>query len=647
MTKKTPIIIGISDVVNRSLEVGDVGAGAVEPLEMMLRAVRGALVDAGGGGEGGDEGERCRRFGKVGKLGMLSRCVDDVRVVRSWTWVYGDVCGGVLEGVRRFGGGDEFGDGDGDGDGGDTKVYMEESDHGGNSPVRMLDEACRRVARGESRVAVVVGGEALGSCELGFLFLFSFFWFFKGRLFLGMEGVGRDEDEDEDEDEVGEQDLGEIDNLYPFFHVVSSVTKTGTYPQHWRPPAGDPRKILALPEGVETPGTIHSIGLPIHIYPLFENAFRALRHQSQGENHAESAKLYAQFAKIAAGNEYAWNKEQAGGLDEEKIRTVGKRNRMICWPYPLLMNAFNNVNMAACCIVTSVEFAREVGISEDKWIYPLGGAGMRERENFWERPNFYSSEALETSLDSAMSVSGLKTEDIDLFDLYSCFPIVPKLAAHHLKIPFLDPPKPITLLGGLTYFGGAGNNYSLHAVTEMVRQLRKKRTQTQTSRKENEKASHGLILANGGVLTYQHVICLSTQPRSDGKQYQDGNPCPDVVQSSPVLRSMEPPQSQHGRGSSDGLNIVGAEGVGSGVWEAFVETYTVQFSRTNEPEIGYVVGRLKKDGRRFVANVEDEKTLGNLVKDAAGEEVIGKNGWVWMEEGGKRNLFGFEMGARL
>lgn len=37
----------------------------------------------------------------------------------------------------------------------------------------------------------------------------------------------------------------------------------------------------------------------------------------------------------------------------------------------------------------------------------------------WERPNFYSSEALETSLDAALDVSGLKTDDINLFDLYS------------------------------------------------------------------------------------------------------------------------------------------------------------------------------------------------------------------------------------
>ena len=45
---------------------------------------------------------------------------------------------------------------------------------------------------------------------------------------------------------------------------------------------------------------------------------------------------------------------------------------------PLLMNAFNNVNLAAACILTSTEYATELGIPEDKWIYPLGGAGTRD-----------------------------------------------------------------------------------------------------------------------------------------------------------------------------------------------------------------------------------------------------------------------------
>jgi hypothetical protein len=48
---------------------------------------------------------------------------------------------------------------------------------------------------------------------------------------------------------------------------------------------------------------------------------------------------------------------------------------------PLLMNAFNTVNLSSACIVTTTEFARQLQIPEDKWIYPLGGAGFKEREH--------------------------------------------------------------------------------------------------------------------------------------------------------------------------------------------------------------------------------------------------------------------------
>jgi len=45
---------------------------------------------------------------------------------------------------------------------------------------------------------------------------------------------------------------------------------------------------------------------------------------------------------------------------------------------PLLMNAFNNVNMAGTCILTSTAYASELGIPESQWIYPLGGAGTSD-----------------------------------------------------------------------------------------------------------------------------------------------------------------------------------------------------------------------------------------------------------------------------
>jgi hypothetical protein len=91
-----------------------------------------------------------------------------------------------------------------------------------------------------------------------------------------------------------------------------------------------------------------------------------------------------------------------------------------------------------------------------------------------------------------------------------------------LGLPILESPKPITLLGGLTSFGGAGNNYSMHALTDMVRHLRNGNDKT------------GLILANGGVVTYQHVVCLSKTAPSRNKSYPEKNPLPEYVTDIPV-----------------------------------------------------------------------------------------------------------------
>jgi hypothetical protein len=40
---------------------------------------------------------------------------------------------------------------------------------------------------------------------------------------------------------------------------------------------------------------------------------------------------------------------------------------------PLLMNAFNDVNIAGACLLTSTDCAERMGISREKWIFPLGG----------------------------------------------------------------------------------------------------------------------------------------------------------------------------------------------------------------------------------------------------------------------------------
>jgi hypothetical protein len=274
------------------------------------------------------------------------------------------------------------------------------------------------------------------------------------------------------------------------------------------------------------------------------------------------------------------------------------------------MNAFNTVNLASALILTSVSTAKSLNIPSSKWIYPLGGAGTQDSSEFWLRPNFYTSPSIARSIDTALSVTNTNKKDLDLIDIYSCFPIVPKIAATHLGLPITGGEKPLTLLGGLTSFGGAGNNYSMHALTEMTRQLRA------------GKGNKGLVLCNGGVLSYQYVVVLSTEEREKGA-YPLENPLPEILQDGevPVLADE-------------------AEG------EAVVETYTVEFNRDGNPARGHVVGRLKGDGKRFLANHGDEETLRQM---AGGKgEIVGKSGWVWQDEKKKgRGLFAFDKPAKL
>ena len=123
----TPIIIGVGDVKNRSPKVDD----AIEPMQLMLQAITRALEDSTTSHSLAEE---------------LKSNIDSVSVVASWTWPYADLPGLLAEklGIHP-----------------QHKIY---SAHGGNQPIKLVDEAARRVSRGECKVAVVTGGEALASC---------------------------------------------------------------------------------------------------------------------------------------------------------------------------------------------------------------------------------------------------------------------------------------------------------------------------------------------------------------------------------------------------------------------------------------------------------------------------------------------------
>ena len=76
----------------------------------------------------------------------------------------------------------------------------------------------------------------------------------------------------------------------------------------------------------------------------------------------------------------------------------------------------------------------------------------------------------------------------------------------------------------------------------------------------------------------------------------------------------------------------------------------MEFSRDNQPLRGHVVGRLKSNGHRFLANHADAPTLRQLASWEV--EPVGRAGWVWTggdrhRSGKRRNVFSFERRARL
>jgi acetyl-CoA acetyltransferase len=128
MAPGIPIVVGVGDIKNRSQKVED----AIEPVQLMLRATFKALKDANLSSAAADR---------------LQSNIDSVGVVNTWTWNYPDLPGLLSKKL------------------GVQPRYKTLSHHGGDSPAKLFDDAARRIALGESKVAIVTGGEALASRE--------------------------------------------------------------------------------------------------------------------------------------------------------------------------------------------------------------------------------------------------------------------------------------------------------------------------------------------------------------------------------------------------------------------------------------------------------------------------------------------------
>jgi acetyl-CoA C-acetyltransferase len=414
---------------------------------------------------------------------------------------------------------------------------------GGNSPQYLINHLCERIARGEADFALAVGAEFLGSLMKRL----------EAHDFRGWEA-----DADDPEGEG----------------------------PHW---VGDGRP------GVSPIEAAHGLSHPVNTYPLFENALRARDGRSLADHQKHLGRLFAPFTKVAAANPDAWFPIERTA---DELVTVTPKNRMIGYPYPKYLNAIMQVDQSAGVLICSVRKARELGVPESRWVFLHGCADAHDLWYPLDRQNYHSSPAMRLTGRRALDMAGIEVADLSHIDLYSCFPSAVQVGAEELGLA-LDDPRGLTVTGGLPYFGGPGNNYSMHAVVTLMARLRA------------QPGSWGLSTANGWFLTKQSTGVYSTTPFEGPWERED----PAVIQRE-IDALPHPAVAEHPEGP------------------AVIETYTVVHAR-DRYRMGIVIGRDEHD-RRFVAHTpDDEATL----KDLESREGVGRTGRVSRHPDGKRNLF--------
>lgn len=487
MANDYPVIVGVGQVTNRAKDLRE----AREPLDLMAEAARNAEEDAG-------------------VSGLLAKA-DSVRVVSVLSWPSQDPPADLAARAGAPPG---------------ERVY---TTIGGNTPQWLVNETAEAIVKGDVRLALLAGAEAMHSLRL--------------------------------------------------------ARKAGQQPD-WTPRgrpkanAGDARL------GISELENLHGANQAITVYPLFENALRAHLGRSIEEHQRALGELCARFTAVAAQHPNAWFPQARSA---QELATVSQENRMVSFPYPKYMNAILDVDQSAALIMTAASAARELGIPEDRWVYLHGCGDAAEHWYVTERVNYYSAPAIRIAGRRALSMAGASVDDIAEFDLYSCFPSAVQLGRDALGIA-ADDPRPLTVTGGLPYFGGPGNNYTMHGIATMTERLRAQPDQL------------GLVSGLGWWAT-KHAIGV----------YGARRPAHDWSRADPKVDQAEVDAMPH------------AELAAAADGPATVETYTVSYDRDGAPQLGIVIGLLD-DGRRFIANVPADDRA--LLDAMTSREFVGARGAV-------------------
>lgn len=360
--------------------------------------------------------------------------------------------------------------------------------------------------------------------------------------------------------------------------TVARLAKAGQAPD-W--PAADPERAAdEVLEGERAASTDAEMAVgmiaPIMAYPLIENAIRAARGTAPAEHLRRIATLWSRFSDVAAAQPAAWSPK---AYTSDELATPSPANRQVTFPYTKLLNSNIQVDQGAAVVLASAAAAEALGVPRDRWVFVHAGARATDEWFVSERHDLARSPAIRACGEALFAHAQIAAADLGPVDLYSCFPAAVGLAADALGLPLDDPGRPLTCTGGLTFFGGPGNNYATHGIVAVARALR-----------DAPPGTLGLSTALGWYAT-KHALGLYGN-RPPAKAYASLEP--EVA--APAPRAVIEPQEV----------------------EASAETCTLIYDRDGAPSYG-ILFALADDGRRALGKTDDPAVMAAMT----GERFLG------------------------
>jgi acetyl-CoA C-acetyltransferase len=206
--------------------------------------------------------------------------------------------------------------------------------------------------------------------------------------------------------------------------------------------------------------------MPVGLYALAESARRAQSGRSIDEHRAHLARLYARFSEIAAQNPDAWNREAKSAAE---IMEAGRHNPMQAFPYTRFHCSTWNVDQAAALLLCTEAKADALGIAEAQRIYPVASAESGHMMPLSARADIAQCIGAQLAAEALYRETGIAPDEIDLVELYSCFPIAVECFAEAARIPA---DRDLTITGGMAFAGGPYNNYFFQATAKAAQLLK-------------------------------------------------------------------------------------------------------------------------------------------------------------------------------